>query len=60
MAMNKPDFASRPLIPAALFLTALYAALAFAPLRAETAPLSIIAISVPLAAALIALSVIDL
>jgi leader peptidase (prepilin peptidase) / N-methyltransferase len=60
MAMNEPAFASRPLIPAALFLTALYAALAFTPLRAETVPLSIIAISVPLAAALIALSVIDL
>ena len=58
--MTMPDLVSRQHLPALLFLTALYAGLALAPLRAETVPLAIIAVSVPLGAALIALSVIDL
>ena len=58
--MNKPAFASHLLVPAAPFLlTALYVGIALVPLRAENVPLVIIALSVPLAAALIALSIID-
>ncbi len=59
--MNKPAFASRLLLPVAPFLlTALYVGLALVPLRVETVPLAVIAVSVLLAAALIALSIIDL
>jgi leader peptidase (prepilin peptidase)/N-methyltransferase len=47
-------------VRALLVLTAIYGALAFVPLSGETVPLSVIAVSMPLAAALIALSVIDL
>ena len=46
--------------PAPLALTALYAVVALALLLTETVPLAIIAVSIPLAAALITLSIIDL
>jgi leader peptidase (prepilin peptidase)/N-methyltransferase len=58
--MNKPNFVSRLIVPAALVLTALYAVLAFVPLRTQTVPLAVIGVSAPLAMALIALSIIDL
>jgi leader peptidase (prepilin peptidase)/N-methyltransferase len=58
--MDKPNFASPLIVPVPLILTVLYAALALAPLGAETASLAVIAVSVPLAAVLIALSIIDL
>ena len=57
--MTGPD-ANWGLRPAPLALTALYALVALALLLTETVPLAVIAVSVPLAAALITLSIIDL
>lgn len=58
--MDKPNFASRLLVPVPSILAAFYAALALIPLRTETTSLAVIAVSMPLAATLIALSIIDL
>jgi leader peptidase (prepilin peptidase)/N-methyltransferase len=60
MTKPEPNASPRQLMPALLALSALYAALALAPLRGETAHLAVIAVSAPLAAVLIALSIIDL
>ena len=57
--MNKSAFASHLLVPAAVPADRAFVGIALVPLRAENVPPVIIALSVPLAAALIALSIID-
>lgn len=58
--MNEPNRISQRLMPTLLALTTFYAALALVALRGDTTPVPVLAISVPLGTALIALTIIDM
>jgi leader peptidase (prepilin peptidase) / N-methyltransferase len=58
--MNEPNRISRRPMPALLAVTTFYAALALVALWGDTTPVAVLAVSVPLGVALIALSIIDM